>query len=66
MVSDERVVDTRTRVAVSRDPEGGAANVITAEVARTEGRWKVAAVSARPVAANQTCGPQGVVSHSGT
>lgn len=60
-VSDQRVVDESSRKVVRSDPDGGAPNVVTARLVRSDGRWKVNRVTAEPVAANQSCGPDGVI-----
>jgi hypothetical protein len=60
-VSDQRVVDEKSRKVVRSDPEGGAPNVVTATLVRAGGTWKVDRVTAEPVAANETCGPDGVI-----
>jgi hypothetical protein len=60
-VSDQRVVDAKTRKVVRADPEGGSPNVVTATLVRSDGTWKIDHVTAEPVAANESCGPDGVI-----
>jgi hypothetical protein len=60
-VSDARVVDVSTRAVLSRDPEGGAANVVTATVVLADDAWTVGDTDAIPVQPGQACGPEGVI-----
>jgi hypothetical protein len=59
-VSEARVVNASTRRILSSDPEGGAANVVTATLVRDDDdSWRVDSTSAVPVQPNQGCGPDG-------
>ncbi|HMG43644.1 MAG TPA: hypothetical protein VK611_20100 [Acidimicrobiales bacterium] len=60
-VSDARVVNASTRGVLSRDPEGGAANVVTATVVLSDDAWTVDATDAIPLQPGQGCGPDGVI-----
>ncbi|HEY8544176.1 MAG TPA: hypothetical protein VIL36_03980 [Acidimicrobiales bacterium] len=65
LVSDRRVVDESSRRIVRSDPEGGAAQVLTATLVREDGDWKVQRVTSMPVEPPQGCGPDGVI-HTGS
>jgi len=59
-VSDARVVNADSRRILSSDPEGGAANVVTATLEfGDDGTWRVDHTSSVPVQPNQGCGPDG-------
>ena len=59
-VSDARVVNADSRRILSSDPEGGAANVVTATlVFGDDDTWRVDHTSAVAVQPNQGCGPDG-------
>jgi len=60
-VSDARVVNASTRVVLSRDPEGGAANVVSATVVLSDDAWTVDATDAIPLQPGEGCGPDGVI-----